>query len=93
MRERLVRERTAIVNQVRGLLMEYGIVIAQGVTQVRKKLTCIIEDTENKLSSLVRSCDQRYHGHVHAALSLHHHKFRNGRAKKSLYMFNQTIAF
>ncbi len=29
-RQQLVKTRTALVNQVRGLLAEYGIVIAQG---------------------------------------------------------------
>lgn len=53
-RERLVKERGAIVNQIRGLLMEYGIVIAQGVAQIRKKLTTIIEDGENELSPMGR---------------------------------------
>jgi transposase len=53
-RERLVKERTAVVNQIRGLLMEYGIVVAQSVLQIRKKLTTIIEDTENELTFLGR---------------------------------------
>jgi len=53
-RERLVKERTAIVNQIRGLLAEYGIVIAQGIQQIRKRLASIIEDTENELSTLGR---------------------------------------
>lgn len=53
-RERLVKERTALVNQTRGLLMEYGIVVAQSVVQLRKKLSCILEDTANELSSLGR---------------------------------------
>jgi transposase len=53
-RERLVKERTAIVNQIRGLLAEYGIVIAQGIQQVRKRLATIIEDAENELSTLGR---------------------------------------
>lgn len=53
-RERLVRERTAIANQIRGLLMEYGVVIAQGISQVRKKLTGIIGDVQNELSPVSR---------------------------------------
>jgi transposase len=53
-RERLVRNRSAIVNQIRGLLMEYGIVIAKGISQIRKKLTSIIEDSKNELSSMGR---------------------------------------
>jgi len=49
-RARLVSERTALVNQIRGLLAEYGIVIAQGVQQLRKKLPIILEDTDSELS-------------------------------------------
>ena len=53
-RSRLIKNRTAVVNQIRGLLAEYGIVIAQGITKVRKELPCILEDAENELSILGR---------------------------------------
>lgn len=53
-RERLVSERTALANQMRGLLMEYGIVVAQGIQQLRKKLPLILEDAENELSDYTR---------------------------------------
>jgi transposase len=48
-RELLVSERTALVNQLRGLLSEYGIVVAQGREQMRKGLPFILEDAENGL--------------------------------------------
>ena len=50
----IVKERTALVNQVRGLLAEYGIVVAQGVHQIRKQLPLILEDAENELSDRAR---------------------------------------
>jgi transposase len=50
-RERLVRQRVCLANEIRGLLQEYGIVIPQGRTQVRKHLMVILEDTENELTS------------------------------------------
>jgi transposase len=53
-RERLVHNRTALVNQIRGLLTEYGIVIANGVAQLRKKLPEIIEDKDNEISDYAR---------------------------------------
>lgn len=53
-RSRLVKQRTTLVNQIRGLLMEYGIVIAQGIRHVRKQLSAIIEDVKNELSALSR---------------------------------------
>src|SRR5690606_24570463 len=48
-RERLKRERTALVNQIRGLLAEYGIVINKGVAAVREALPDLLEDAENGL--------------------------------------------
>ena len=49
-RERLKKARTALVNQVRGLLAEYGIVIHQGVRAVRQGLPGIVEDADNGLT-------------------------------------------
>jgi transposase len=53
-RSRLVQERTALVNQIRGLLMEYGIIISQGIRNVRNILPEILEDAENELSDISR---------------------------------------
>lgn len=53
-RERIKKERTALVNQIRGLLAEYGVVVNKGVTAVRKGLPFIIEDAENGLTVLSR---------------------------------------
>lgn len=54
-RSGLIQERTALVNQLRGLLAEYGIVVAQGITKLKKQLPEILADTDNQLSSLMRS--------------------------------------
>jgi transposase len=54
MRSRVVKERTALVNQIRGLLAERGIVIAQGITRLRKQLPVIVEDEGKALTSLSR---------------------------------------
>lgn len=53
-RQRLVQGRTALVNQTRGLLTEYGIIIPQGIGCIRTKLPQILEDTANELSGLSR---------------------------------------
>lgn len=53
-RSRLVTERTALVNQIRGLLAEYGVVVAQGIHRLRRELPCILEDAENELSAFGR---------------------------------------
>jgi transposase len=54
MRSRLIKERTALVTQVRDLLAERGIVIAQEITKVRTQLPRITEDLENELTPLSR---------------------------------------
>jgi len=53
-RERKVRERTALANQIRGLLGELGIVIAQGINHVRNELHPIIDNLNNKLSMMAK---------------------------------------
>jgi len=54
MRSRLVKERTALSNQIRGLLAERGIVFAQGLTRLRQHLPTLLEDEENVLTPLSR---------------------------------------
>ena len=54
MRKELVDQRTALVNQTRGLLSERGIIINQGIAQVRQQLPLILEDAENGLTALSR---------------------------------------
>ena len=51
-RELLVTERTALANQIRGLLMEYGIVIAQGIQRLRRALPDVL--TQETLPALAR---------------------------------------
>jgi transposase len=48
----LVTERTALANQTRGLLMEYGVVIAQGIPRLRRELPELV--TTETLPTLVR---------------------------------------
>jgi transposase len=53
-RERIKKERTALVNQIRGLLAEYGIVMDKKISVVRRELPLILEDSENELTPLSR---------------------------------------
>jgi transposase len=53
-RQGFIRSRTALVNQIRGLLGEYGIVIPQSISHVRIHLPTLIEDEHNVLSSIMR---------------------------------------
>lgn len=60
-RSRLIAERTALVNQMRGLLTEYGEAIPQGVAKLKKQLPEILEDAENELTSMMRQlCAELY---------------------------------
>lgn len=52
-RSQLVQNRTALINQIRGLLSEYGIVLSLQVHNVRKRLPEIIEGN-NELSVFSR---------------------------------------
>src|SRR5215468_5068951 len=53
-RERQIKARPAFINQIRGLLAEYGIVIPQRASQVRHKLPFVLEDAENGLTATAR---------------------------------------
>lgn len=53
-REGVLRSRTALVNRLRGLLGEYGVVAAQGVGTLRRALPELLEDAENGLSERFR---------------------------------------
>ena len=55
----LVKMRTMLVNQIRGLLAEYGIVIAQQIQNIGKHLPGILEDTENELTVQARALFER----------------------------------
>lgn len=53
-RTRLVAARTALSNEIRGLLGEFGVVIAQGSAKLRNELVKEIEDDANELSARAR---------------------------------------
>lgn len=54
-RSELVHQRTAKVNQIRGLLGEYGIIVAQRITSLRRALPEILEDGDNGLTGSFRT--------------------------------------
>ena len=53
-RQLLVQESTALSNHLRGLLMEFGIVIPKGFASLLKAVPEILEDGENELPDLYR---------------------------------------
>jgi len=53
-RQQLVKSHTALMNQVRGLLAEQGLVIPQGSSHLRRTLPRILADGDNGLSGVMR---------------------------------------
>jgi transposase len=43
-RQRLVKNRTALANEIRGLLLEFGFIIPQGINKIMAKLTEILDN-------------------------------------------------
>ena len=54
-RDLLVQERTALSNHLRGLLMEFGVVMPQGFAALQRKLPEVLEDGDNELPDLYRA--------------------------------------
>jgi len=55
LRQGTLKERTAPVNRLRGLLAEYGVVVPQGIGSLGRALPEILEDGENRLSADFRA--------------------------------------
>jgi len=53
-RAQVIKRRTALSNEIRGLLAEYGLTIRQGVRVVCKSLPEILEDDTNELTTITR---------------------------------------
>lgn len=62
-RDRLVGERTAVINQIRGFLIEYGLPVAEGRSALRRDIIGILEDAENGLSLKMRQLIARLRDH------------------------------
>lgn len=60
-RDRLIGERTALINQLRAILLERGIAVPQGRRKLEKELPGILADKTRELSSRIRQlvCDLR----------------------------------
>ena len=56
-RQRLVRNRTALTNEIRGLLHEFGIIIPQGINKVITKLTEVLDNGDLSQMSYQTFCD------------------------------------
>jgi transposase len=65
LREGYKEERTACTNRIRGILSEFGLVVAQSFEQLRAALPLLLEDAANELTGDVRLGLQRAVAHWH----------------------------
>jgi len=56
--DRMIRQRTALINQTRGFLNEYGVVVAQGKEKLLAAMPDLLEDAENGLTASSRALYQ-----------------------------------
>jgi len=54
-RDRIVAERTSLVNQLRAILLERGIIVPQGHAKLRDRLAQILTQSRNELSERIRA--------------------------------------
>ncbi len=54
LRDRSVKMRTGLCNQIRGLVGEYGLVCGKGVATLRRQIPCWLEEADNGLSDFFR---------------------------------------
>lgn len=54
-RQFYVKMRTAQSNQIRGLLLEFGIAIPQGLRKLLSRIPAVLEDADNALPGIMRS--------------------------------------
>jgi transposase len=62
-RDRLVGERTAVINQIRAFLIEYGLPVKEGRAALRRNLASVLEDAQNGLSGKMRQLIARLREH------------------------------
>jgi transposase len=63
-RQGFIKARTAQVNQMRGLLSEFGIVMPHGILSIAKRMPDILEDAENGLPGTMRRLLGRLNVHL-----------------------------
>lgn len=60
-RQRLVNHRTAVVSQIRGLLLDRGFAFAVSITRARRAIPEILADLDNELTDLAREAIGELH--------------------------------
>ena len=81
-RDGFVKARTAVANQIRGLLSEFGLILPQGIQILRNRLSELLDDATHELPELFRTLirslyehfktlDQQVHEHEVVLLNWH----------------------
>lgn len=65
-RERLKKQRTALINQTRGLMAEYGVIMAKRVENFYREMPGMLSDTGNKLTPVAREIMNEQWTELHA---------------------------
>jgi transposase len=65
-RSLLIGQRTALANQIRGLLAEYGVAIPQGINRARSCLAEMLGDNPNNLSAVMLGCLSELYEHFNS---------------------------
>ena len=60
-RQRMVNHRTAVVSQIRGLLLDRGIAFPKSITRARRMIPEILGDVDNELTALTREAIGELH--------------------------------
>ena len=60
-RQRMVSPRTAVVSQIRGLLLDRGSAIGVSITRARRAIPAILSDPDNELTDLAREAISELH--------------------------------
>ena len=63
LREGFKEERTGCINRIRGLLAEFGVVVAQSPKALREALPDALEDADNEMNGLARLAIERAADH------------------------------
>ncbi len=54
-RDRWIGRKTAVINQLRGFLLEHGITVRVGPAHRKRQIPSILEDAENLISARMRT--------------------------------------
>lgn len=56
LRSGYIKQRTQVGNRIRGFAMEYGVKFSQGLHRLHQQIPSALEDAENELTSVARTC-------------------------------------